>query len=141
MDNTDALWFEGFVKAANDAGITDRAAVARLLKVSQERALRARNPEAFDEGVNEVLKTASFTSTLLGGAGILAAGTVLGGGLKDKFVGWQEDMGDQAFQTRLGHAQQLRNRMRSQRAQAGGFGGYDAGMYGGLYGRNPQFGM
>jgi len=50
------LWIEGFIKAANDAGITDPVDIERLLRTAQYSDVAHQFPEKYAEGYDEVME-------------------------------------------------------------------------------------
>jgi hypothetical protein len=80
MNDMREQWLEGFVKAANDAGITDPQDVSELLILTKRATLASAHPEQFDAGIREVAAAAGIKEAGLGrlamGAGALGLGAL-----------------------------------------------------------------
>lgn len=128
MTKTDK-WLEGFVEAANAAGVTDTEKIAQLLQLASDIQARERNPVAFDEGYESVIKQAGFG---LGKAIIksIPALTLAGGGLAlgmSAVPWWRQKrlrMGEEALGEYMNDARTARSHlMAGRQAGAGTFGG------------------
>jgi len=86
MDNVDQMWQEGFVKAANDAGIESPEEVAELMQVTRRLQLQATHPDEFNKAAEAVFEAHGIPKEALSplAAGMIAGGKSLfrGGALK-----------------------------------------------------------
>jgi hypothetical protein len=127
MENMNVDWVTGFVKGANDAGITDPAEVESLMLSAQRLELYNRHPEKYAEAYEaELVKAGMEKQALppLAIAGLGAAGMGAAGYLGGKIKNWWGKKTDPYGQNKpmdqrtMGQYQKLQNAAQQARGAA-----------------------